>query len=128
MNYDVFKRPAMFFISRETYLIIIQVPVLEPENDSLYKQCNGRSGPYPDKIWVSDNWSKDEAESVAESVGKQEQRHDKCLHSWWRSSVGELIGCHITEAFGDGAQRDIRDLNPDRQWGDTFACLCVIGG
>ena len=78
-----------------------------------HRHSDSRASPDPDEMWVDDSRGDDLAEGRGQRIGEQEERHDEGLHVAWRAGVCELVGGHVAEAFGEGAEGDIGDLQPD---------------
>lgn len=109
-------------------LIVVELPVAEPENDRLDEQGNRRSRPDPDQIRVADDGRQDQTERVRQRRREEEERHDEGLHAWRGARIRQLVGGDVAETLGDGAESDVGNLQPDAQGGDALAGGGVVGG
>jgi len=93
------------------------------------KQPNRRPRPHPHQIRVLNSRRNRLTKRRTQCISKQEQTHDQGAHVLGRSCISEFVRCDIAEAFGEGAERDVGDLQPDGKGRDTradgAACGCV---
>lgn len=100
--------------------------VSPPEDDGLDEERDGGCGPGPYEGRVRDSGDQDLAQSAGQGRHEQEDGDHGGPHVLGGSSVRELVGRHVHEDLGNGAEGDVRDLPPDADGRDVVTSAGLV--
>lgn len=112
--------------------ITIQLPIMHPKPARQQKSRHTRRNKRPNQIRVLQHRRKSLAQRRTQRRSKQEKSYYETFHVWRRTRVGDFVGGHVAETFGEGLEDVEGDLCPDGDGGDagadrTGGCVVAAG-